>query len=172
MSDILWGSILGPVFFINDLESGIECILSNTIHRQHQDEWCSCYNSRDLDKFKEWVQLVCVKRVALGLRQSQVQVQTGRELLESSPFEKDLRFSVDKKLNMSQHGILAAQVNCIPDCIRREVASRVRKVIVLIFSALMRHPGLRALAQGRCGAFGEGSQRLIEGRSTFPVMKI
>jgi len=87
---------------------------------------------RDLDKFEEWVQVVYMKGVALGLGQSQVWRQTGRELLESSPTEKDLSVLVDKMLNMSQQGTLAAQkTNCILGCIRREVIPS----------------GLRALAQ-------------------------
>ena len=62
----------------------------------------------------------------------------GREWLESSP-EKDLGMSVDKRLNMSQQRVLAAQkANCILGCIKGSVTSRSREVILPLYSALVR----------------------------------
>jgi len=50
---------------------------------------------------------------------------------------KDLRVLMDKKLDMSQQCVLAAQ-NCILGCIKRRVAKSMRKVIVSFYSALVR----------------------------------
>ena len=76
---------------------------------------------------------------ALGLGQSQVFIQTGVDLLESSPAEKDLGVLVGGKLNMSQQCVLAARkANSILGSIRRGVSSRDREVIVPLYSALVR----------------------------------
>ncbi|PKU47020.1 hypothetical protein llap_2673 [Limosa lapponica baueri] len=68
----------------------------------------------------------------------------GAKLLQSnpnhkySPEEEDLRVLVDEKLNMSRQCVLTAQkANCILACIKSSVASRLREVILPLYSALL-----------------------------------
>ena len=82
----------------------------------------------------------------LGWGNSKHKYRLSGEWLESSPEEKDLGVSVER-FNMNWQCALAAQKDdCILGCIKRSVPSRLREVIVPLYSALVR-PHLEYCAQ-------------------------
>ena len=99
-SDVPQGSILRPVpfnTFINNIGSGIECILSNL---DRLEKWAH-KNLMRFNKAKS-------KVLHWGQGNSRYMYRLEKERFGSSPVEKDLGVLMDKKLDTSQQCVLAA----------------------------------------------------------------
>ncbi|GAB0176356.1 mitochondrial enolase superfamily member 1 [Grus japonensis] len=101
---------------------------------------------KDLDRLAKWADRKLMKFIkkqckALHVDRNNPRYQNrlGAGRLESNFEEKALRVLVDTKLTMSQpHALVAKKVNSLLDSIRGNIASRVREVILLHSSALVR----------------------------------
>jgi len=87
------------------------------------------------------------KILHLGRSNPCYQYRLEDEGIESSPARKDLRVLMNEKLDMSHQCVLPAQkANHILGCIQSSVASRLREVILPLYSALVR-PHLESCVQ-------------------------
>ena len=84
------------------------------------------------------VQLIQVPGLAPVSRQPQYQYKD-KDGEQPIPVKKNLGVLVDGKLDMSQQNALAAQkAKCILNCIKSSVINRVREVILVLCSILVR----------------------------------
>jgi len=87
----------------------------------------------------------------------------GGEWIESSPEEKDFGVLVGEKPNRTWQCVLAAQkASCIPGCIKRSMASRVKEGILPLCSGETQPgvlcPAPEPSAQDRAGPVGEAPE--------------
>jgi len=103
------------------------------------------------------------KVLHLGQGNHRYHYRLGDAGIESSPAKKGLEVLVDEKLDKSHQFALAAQkANHIPGCIKRSVASRLKKVILSLCSGEtppgVQRPALEPPAQEGHGAVGAGPE--------------
>ncbi|GAB0180667.1 cAMP-dependent protein kinase inhibitor alpha [Grus japonensis] len=150
-TDIPQGSVLGPALFnilVSNIDNEIECSFSKF---GDNTKLCGVVDmlegrdaiQRDLNRLERWACANLMKAKCkvphMGQGNPKHNYRLGGEWIESSPEEKDLGVLVDEKLNTSRQCALAAQkANYILGHIKRGVTSRLREVILPLYSALVR----------------------------------
>ncbi|PKU39146.1 rna-directed dna polymerase from mobile element jockey-like [Limosa lapponica baueri] len=101
---------------------------------------------RDLDRFERWARANLMesnkakcKDLHAGRANPKHKYRLGGEWIESSLEKNNLGVLVDEKLNTTWQCMLAVQkANLILGCIKRSMASKLREVILPLYSALVR----------------------------------
>jgi len=115
------------------------CQKFHPIQREKLEKWAHVY-------FMTFNKAKC-RVLHLGRGNPQYQDMMGYEGIESSPDDKDLGVLVDEKLDTTlQRALTAQKASCMLGCMKRNVASRSREVVLLLCSALVR-PHLESCVQ-------------------------
>ena len=137
--------------FINDLDDGAKCTLSKFadftklggVTGTPKDHSAI---QRDLDRWEKWADRKLMqfnkkkwKSCIWGGTTLCHQCMLWASQLENSFAEKDLGVFVDSKLTINQQCALAARkANGILGCVRKSIANGISKVILPLYSALVR----------------------------------